>query len=113
LDSEDFKKSGFIKNLGNDLFVSSGGQGDPSDDYNALKLDYQIKLEELKGTLQDTETQLREKDEVVETQERQMQLYEKKLKDLQVKRENAINEINHLKSLSTSGSQFSTAQKVK
>lgn len=113
MDSEDFKKSGFIKNLGNDLFVSSGGQGDPSDDFNALKLDYQIKLEELKGTLQDTETQLREKDEVVETQERQMQLYEKKLKDLQVKRENAINEINHLKSLSTSGSQFSTAQKVK
>lgn len=98
--------------MGNDKLISSGGQGDPSDDFNALKLDYQIKLEELKSKLQDIETQLREKDEVVETQERQMQLYEKKLKDLQIKRENAINEINNLKSLSASGSQFSTAQKV-
>lgn len=81
----------------NVLTDQKGGQVDDRTNCDSKRLELQIELEELKAQKQDLESTLKDKNEKNVYLENEIGIYQKKVKELQTKRENALSEIKFLK----------------
>ena len=71
----------------------SGGQEEYLERLDSLRLEYELKLKEIQARLADSEENALAKDEKISYLEIEISLAEKRIKDLQKRRENANAEI--------------------